>query len=194
MMMDNGTTCLGEYAFCLMLYRLAYPTRLITLQREFGREYSQLSRIFNAAITWTERHHIHRVQGQRIINWFSARFDLYHRTILRKMLSSTWNPNVGFVPAQLANIFAFLDGTGLEIARPVNGAQNPFYNGYMHGHYLIFQGISFPDGLTLVEGPWSGHHTDIMCWNGSDFRTVLDAIMTAREAEQPVRQRLKVCV
>ena len=33
---DNGTTCIGQYAFVLMLYRLAYPTRLVTLQEEFG--------------------------------------------------------------------------------------------------------------------------------------------------------------
>ena len=44
------------------------------------------------------------------------------------------NPNIGNVPIEISNVFGFIDGTGLEIARPSNGAQNPFYNGYMHGH------------------------------------------------------------
>ena len=47
---ENGVTCLGEYAFCLMLYRLAYPCRLFNLQNLFGREFTQLSRIFKLLI------------------------------------------------------------------------------------------------------------------------------------------------
>jgi hypothetical protein len=115
---------------------------------------------------------------------------MYNHTILRKMLDSPWNPNPDFIPEHLDDIFGFLDGTGLEIARPGGGVQNPFYNGYMHGHYLIFQGMSFPDGLTLVEGPWPGYHTDIMCWNDSEFKTALDAIMAARVAAGLPRLKL----
>lgn len=36
---SNGSSCSGEHAFCLMLYRLAYPSRLIELQDIFGRDY-----------------------------------------------------------------------------------------------------------------------------------------------------------
>ena len=188
--LDNGGTCSGEYAFCLMLYRLAYPTRLFTLQYVFGREYSQLSRVFKHAITWTENNHIHRVQGPRIINWFAQRFDMYHQAILQKILSSPFNPNPGFVPAVLSDIGYFLDGTGLEIARLLGAAQNPFWNGFLHGHYLIFQGLSFPDGMTLVEGAFPGYYTDIMVWNASVMRVTLDQIMNQRVAAG--RARLKV--
>ena len=54
------------------------------------------------------------------------------------------------MPMEVSNTFGFLDGTGLEIARPSNGVQNPLWNGYMHGHYLIFQGISYPDGVLVI--------------------------------------------
>lgn len=66
---------------------------------------------------------------------------------MKKIIDSPRNPNIGFIPEEVVDVFAFLDGTGLEIARPANGAQNPFWSGYLHEHHLIFQRISFPDGI-----------------------------------------------
>ena len=77
---------------------------------------------------------------------------MYHQAIIEKIISSSRNPNREFIPIEVTSIFGFLDGTGLEIVRPGNGAQNPFWNGYLHGYYLIFQGISFPDGMVVIEG------------------------------------------
>jgi hypothetical protein len=49
----------------------------------------------------------------------------------------------GLIPANLEDIFGFLDCTANEICRPggPNAIQNAFYNGYHHGHFLIWQGI-----------------------------------------------------
>jgi hypothetical protein len=132
---ENGTVCQGEYAFCLMLYRIAYPVRLFSMQSIFARDVTQLSRIFQYAVTFMFDTHQHKVQGN--MSFYSHRFDLYHRAVLRRVQISRHNNNEGFVPVELCDIFAFLDGTGLEIARPSNGAQNPFYNGYMHGRSLL---------------------------------------------------------
>jgi hypothetical protein len=73
---------------------------------------------------------------------------------------------------EVSNIYAFLDGTGtgLEIARPSNGVQNPFYNGYMNDHYLIFQGISFPDRMVVIEGAFPGYQPDTMIRRDSNMR------------------------
>ena len=49
---DNGVVCPGEHAFCLMLYRIAYPSRLLSLQEIFGRDYSQLSKLFKFAVDY----------------------------------------------------------------------------------------------------------------------------------------------
>lgn len=87
---------------------------------------------------------------------------MYHQAIIEKIIGSSRNPYRGFIPIEVSNIFAFLDGTGLEIARRGYSAQNPFWNGYMHGHFLIFQGISFPDGMVVIEGAFPGYQPDTM--------------------------------
>jgi hypothetical protein len=120
---DNRTTCTGEYSFCLMLFRLAYPTRLHDLQRIFCRGCSQLSCIFSVAIDVIYQHHRDILQGN--LAWYVDRSDIYHAAVLRKILTTNANPYQGFVPKELFEIFAYLDGTGLRIDRPVNGAQNP---------------------------------------------------------------------
>ena len=184
----NGLSCPGEHAFMLMLYRLAYPCRLFTLQDIFGREYTQLSRIFKFAINFMYVNHKHKVHGN--LEWYSDRFDMYHEAVVRKIMKCPKNPNIGNVPIEVSNVFAFIDGTGLEIARPSNGAQNPFYNGYMHGHYLIFQGISFPDGLLVIEGAFPGYQPDTMVWRDSVMRHELERIMVERTAEGRHRYKL----
>ena len=185
---SNGTTCPGEHAFCLILYRISYPSRSIELQDVFGRDYSQLPRIFKWSIDFMYTKHKHKVMGN--LPWYSDRFDLNHQVISAKIINSARNPNRGFIPMEVSNIFGFLDGTGLEIARPSNGVQNPFWNGYMHGHYLIFQRISFPDGMLVIEGAFPGYQPDTMVWRDSLMREELDAIMIERVAEGKPRFKL----
>lgn len=124
------------------------------------------------------------------MSWYTERFDLYHQCVIKKIIESPMNPNRGFIPEEVSNIIAFLDGTGLEIARPGNGAQNPFWNGYMHGHYLIFQGISFPDGMVVIEGAFPGYQPDTMIWRDSAMREELKIVMADRVAEGRARYNL----
>lgn len=105
---------------------MVYPARLIELQDLFERDYSQLSRIFKWSIDFMYEKNKNKVQGN--MSWYADRFDMYHQAVIEKIISSPRNPNRGFIPIEVSNIFGFLDGTGLEIARPGNGAQNPFYN------------------------------------------------------------------
>ncbi len=69
-----------------------------------------------------------------------------------KLAASPHLPVVGLIPANLADIFAFLDGTSRAMCRPggPNAVQNAFWNGYYHGHFLIWQGVSFPDGMIVI--------------------------------------------
>lgn len=60
---DNGLSCSGEHAFALMLYRLAYPTRLTEMQDVFGRDYSQLSRIFKWSVDLMYEKHKDKFTG-----------------------------------------------------------------------------------------------------------------------------------
>jgi hypothetical protein len=54
----------------------------------------------------------------------------------------------------------------------------------------IWQGISFPDGMTLISGPEPGYYTDIMVWRDCDVRHDLEEIMHEREANGLCRLKL----
>lgn len=112
--LDNNCKCPGEYAFCIMLYRLHYPTTLSMMQSTFGREYSQLSRIFNAAINYMYEHHRHRVTD---IEWYSPRFDFYNKVIQKKISKAQPNQHPGTVPGHLQHVFGFIDGSYRRICK-----------------------------------------------------------------------------
>ena len=65
---SNGVTCPGEHAFALMLWRMHYPSTLSLLQNYFGRDYTQLSRIFNTIVDFVDANHRHKVQNN--IDWY----------------------------------------------------------------------------------------------------------------------------
>lgn len=109
---------------------------------------------------------------------------------MRKILHSPQNNNQGFVLEELSNLCGFLDGTGLQIARPGNGAQNGMWNGYKHMPMLGYQGISFTDGLVVLEGAVPGYQPDTMVWLNSDQRIEFGRLMDERVANG--QQRLKL--
>ena len=138
----NRSVVPSEAAFVLMLYKLHDPSTFAMLQKVFGREYSQLSRIFNATIRFMHRHHGFKINAN--VDFYSERFDLYADAVARRISSMpiTVNPFPGTVPNLVANIFAFLDGHAQKISRPWRhqNAQHPFWNGYYHGHFIKFPG------------------------------------------------------
>ena len=188
--LDNRTVVNGEYAFVLMLYRLHYPSTLAMLQNPFGREYSQLSRIFNSTITL-----MHDLHSAKILNntaWYRSRFNMYNYAIRKKIATSAANQFPGLVPVELRDIFGFLDGTHREICRPYgnNNAQFYFYNGYFREHVIMYLGLSFPDGMLVLDPPQPGYFTDTMQWRDSIMQNELEAIMVERA--QLNMPRLKV--
>jgi DDE superfamily endonuclease len=177
---DHGGYVSGEYATLYMMYRLHYPSKLFVISLSWGRDYSSLSRIFNTSLSCHYDLHARKVLTN--ISWNSDRFDMYHQSIQRKILACGLNPREGHIPANLNNIFGFLDCTANAICRPKgnDNIQNSFYNGYHHGHFIIWQGVSFPDGMIIIEGPEPGHFTDIMVWRDSQIRQDIDREMDIR--------------
>ena len=114
--LPSGTTCSGEYAMCVMFYRLHYPSTLAMLQSVFGRDYSQISRIFYASVDLVYTAHSGKVNGN--IAWYRDRFGLYNDAIVQKIGELPVNPNPGQCPVVLNNIFAFIDCTANKICRP----------------------------------------------------------------------------
>lgn len=178
--LNNNMSVPGEFAFLIMLWRLHYPSTLAMMQDTFGIDYTQISRIFNESISIMDGLHRHKVCGN--IFWYRSRFNMYNHAISRKISSVYQNPNPGTVPVALRNLFGFIDGTSRPILRPYrhNNAQFPFWNGYYHTHCLIYLGVSFPDGMTVIEVPKPGYFTDIMFWRDCTIRHQLDDIMIDR--------------
>lgn len=98
------------------------------------------------------------------------------------------------LPVHLADLFAFIDGTSHEICRPDGPGvvQNAFWNGYFHGHFLIWQGVSFPDGMLVLEGPEPGFNTDTIVWRDCQIRDIIENLMRARAQQIPPRPRFKM--
>ena len=50
---------------------------------------------------------------------------------------------------------------------------------------MIWQGVSFPDGMMVLEGPFPGFNTDTVVWRDSEVRADLELIMQSRMAKNP---------
>lgn len=112
---DNGICFPGEYGLCLYLYTLSYPVKLQRLQNDFGREYSQISRIRNRMKYWLYRRHSAKVLGN--LEWYAGRFNMYADAINNAVAYSHENLAPGNVPPELLDICCFLDGTTEPICR-----------------------------------------------------------------------------
>lgn len=53
----------------------------------------------------------------------------------------------------------------------------------MQGHFLTFQGISFLDGMIVIEGAFPGYQPDTMVWRDCQMRKDLEVIMAERFAQ-----------
>ena len=60
----------------------------------------------------------------------------------------------------------------------------------MHGHYLIFQGLSFSDGMLIIEGAFPGYQPDTTVWRDSLMREEFEIIMADREAAGHARYKV----
>jgi len=131
----------GDYAALYLFHRLRYPGILADCSIEWGRDYSQLSKIFNTVLNFLYDMHRNKVIGN--IAWYQDRFDGYNHAITMKLAASNLLPVPGEIPANLENIFGFIDCTANEMCRPggPNEIQNAFWNGYHHGHYIIWQDL-----------------------------------------------------
>lgn len=121
--LDNGCKVRCEEAFLLMLYRLSFPRKLTEMQSMWGREYSQLSRIFNHTINIVYERHENKLTGY-LSTFFAGRLLTYRNAIRTKMLKvNRENPDV--IPPMLNDIALFLDGTAVQMVFCIYPEQDP---------------------------------------------------------------------
>ena len=111
----NRTHCSGLEGFCILLRRLAYPSRLENLESIFGRGVAELSIIFNLVlkILYTKWHHLIDSLPVAWLNSFriGEGADVVHK--LRP----------------LPYVCGFINGTAKPMPRPMHG-QRLFYSGH----------------------------------------------------------------
>ena len=140
----------GMEAFCIMLFRLAYSTRLGMMSVFFGRSAPIISRIYNRMLEIVYK----RIKP--LLHWDANRLTVEK---LKEYADAIYQHGGEEVELEWG-IFRFIDGTVCPIARPLVN-QELHYSGWKRYHAIKFQGVMAPDGIIMhVSGPFSAKHHD----------------------------------
>jgi hypothetical protein len=148
-------------ALCMLLVRLAYPSRLSDLHLQFGWKPERTSRICNTLLKYIYD------------KWKHLLF--FDQHLLSPERLASYTIAIREKDAPLETCWGFIDGTMRRIARPIYG-QESVYNGWKRGHYLKYQAIVAPDGLIVhLYGPVEGRLHDSTIMVQSEILTMLEA-------------------
>ncbi|CAN0432406.1 unnamed protein product [Pylaiella littoralis] len=142
---DCGFVVSGREAFCVMLYRLAFPCRLKDTRLVFGLSESCICESFNWMLHFLD------------FKWgWLLSLDV-ERLVPKLVEFSEAIYNSG---SPLTHCWGFIDGTVRGIARPKR-FQRMYYNGHKRKHAMKFQGVVTPDGIFVdLWGPVMGTRHD----------------------------------
>lgn len=168
----NGIKINGEEALLITLFRFSYPVRLVSMEAKFGREHSQLSRIFNHTVTYVVQQLGHLLTVDTQAHLFVPKLAHFNNAIRLKLLDVH-----GRVPNRESLTAVFLDATLRRVSRPSDtlrlgnaSLQRCIYNGRKKVHCLSYQGVSGPDGIIWdLFGPIPGRHQDKFVLGRSGF-------------------------
>ncbi len=158
--LDNKCKVTNEELLIVLLYRISYPRKLTEMQLTMGREYSQLSSIFNFGVR-----HIYERHGDKLTSslteLFSGRLLMYRNAVRAKIAAV----NEGDIPPMLGDVALFLDGTSVQVSRHTDvqglNIQRNLFDGKAKVHDIKFLGASSPDGMIVdLYGPVAGRHND----------------------------------
>jgi nuclease HARBI1 len=134
-----------EKVLAVILFRLSWPTRLQEAIETFRISRSQISTIFNVAVTFLSR------RFQSILFFDRQRLTMNKMREYATAISAHGGTD---------SVWAFVDGTDFEICRPTDN-QRLCYSGHKKKHCLKFQAAVTPDGLiSSLCGPIVGRHGD----------------------------------
>ncbi|KAK3105969.1 hypothetical protein FSP39_009829 [Pinctada imbricata] len=167
---ENRTVCSGIQGLCILIRRLAYPSRLEDLSHVFGRSKAELSYICNTVLNLIDSEHGHLLENLNQ-SW------LAHNQ-LDEMVDS-----VRRCDAPLSNCWGFIDGTVRPICRPQEN-QRLVFNGHKRIHGLKFQSIVTPNGMIAhLFGPIEGRRHVAGMLRESGIETQMQRYMTTQNNE-----------
>ena len=122
------------------------------LEGIFGREHTQLSRLFDYLVERLYRQHSWLVTNN--MNYFVDRFPTYNEKILNRVIPPT--------PERLERVVSFTDCHVSQICRPEGNEnlQNSVYNGMNRVHALKFTATGGPDGVLQNLGVVASRRND----------------------------------
>ena len=152
---------------CVVLRRLASPTRWAELELLFGLQTSQLSEMFWEGMQHFLAERSELILGDPVGSFCAPRFDEYGEAVEKKSNA-------------LDNVVAFIDGTNLAVSRRSgeNIDQRVLYNGQKRKHCIKFQALTTPCGMAMhVAGPIEGRRHDWTLYLQSGLETTLGQLL-----------------
>ena len=152
--LPRNYTCSGTTMLLVVLFRLASPTTLLSMETYFGQKLEKISRIFNNGIAYLFQKYNDRLLLD--LGIIDGRKDLYCQAISN------------MCGQLLLRCFGFIDASLMRCCRPIV-FQEAVYNGHKRGHGLKFQSVLLPDGLIgHLFGPVEGrrHDTSVLEYSG----------------------------
>lgn len=148
---DNGCVESLETGILMWFYFTSFPRKLHGMQREFGREYSQISRVLETIWSFMDLTWGHLVTNN--LPWFQPRLELHNNKFSAKYLE-IWN----VPPAPYwQDISLFTDGTQVQMNRDIQVNFSGHKSFYCFG-YLVTCGM---DGMFVdIQGPYAGSLND----------------------------------
>ncbi|EGD76397.1 hypothetical protein PTSG_07517 [Salpingoeca rosetta] len=148
-------TARGVEALALLLYRLAYPCRLVEIQIALvAWSEAKISSVINCVLDDLFARYKNKIAFDETM-LSKERCKLYADTLERKGC-----------PAP-PHFFGFIDGTVKSVCRPVI-FEDILYTGYKRTHAIKFQGVMTPCGLMAsFFGPFPGTHHDARMYHES---------------------------
>ncbi|CAN0045851.1 unnamed protein product, partial [Pylaiella littoralis] len=155
------------------LLQRRYPGPWQDLQREFGREYTQLSRIFNEVVDWAYDNHLHR-----------SLLCALRRSFFRFRFLRT----SGGMVCEGGNFIGFIDGTLRRNTRPGGdpAVQEQLYDGHHCAHGLAWQSVVFAHGMMEIWGPETGRRHDSLLLSRSGLNGRLAALQEGNTTQYRV--------
>ena len=162
----NGVVETRINALCILLRRLAYPSRYVDLWEVFGRHPTELSVIFNETLQHIFNNKIHLLQNINNLSWMQ----------MDNLLS--YAEAVNGKGAALQTCIGFIDGTTRPISRPSEN-QRVTFSGHKRVHCLKFRSLVMPNGLIgHLFGPMEGRRHDAILLRESGLLDQIQPLYT----------------
>lgn len=159
---DASVVFPAEEGMLIWLFIIKYPCRLSDVGRVFGRDLSQVCRIFRFVTTTVAACQYLLTNIGRWVKMFPS----LAQAVLRKAIQRHE------MNADTFNVVGFIDNTLFGTCRPSgpNEVQKAFYSGWRRKHGLKWQTVEMPNGLTMhAFGGVSMRHNDNFTLAASGF-------------------------